>query len=102
MTGDGKAIGHKWGIAWTGKWVWKLKDFIDVSFMKLFDPNQLFNDYSVKGVAEPREHNFLFEQEKADDMSKTAELRQAVEKYDPIQAAKVLHCSEEEEEFRER
>lgn len=45
MTGDGKAIGHKFGIAFTGKWVWGLKDFIDVGFMKLFDPNNLFNDY---------------------------------------------------------
>jgi len=37
MTGDGKAIGTKFGIAFTGKWVWKMKDYIDVSFMNLFE-----------------------------------------------------------------
>lgn len=36
MTGDEKAIGTKFGMAWSGKWVWKMKDFIDMSFMKLF------------------------------------------------------------------
>jgi hypothetical protein len=29
MTGDGKAIGTKFGIAFTGAWVWKMKDYID-------------------------------------------------------------------------
>lgn len=38
MTGDGQAIGTKFGMAWNGKWVWKMKDYIDVGFMKLFMP----------------------------------------------------------------
>jgi len=38
MTGDGKAIGNKFGISFTGKWVWNMKDYIDRSFMKLFNP----------------------------------------------------------------
>ena len=63
MTGDGKAIGQKFGMAFSGKWVWKLKDFIDVGFMKLFDPHMLFNDYDTKGYAEPVEDNRLFEEE---------------------------------------
>ena len=42
MTGDGSAIGHKWGVAFEGKWVWGMKDYIDRSFMKIFDPNYLF------------------------------------------------------------
>lgn len=37
MTGDGKAIGTKFGIAFTGKWVWKMKGYIDVGFMSLFN-----------------------------------------------------------------
>jgi len=45
MTGDQKAIGAKYGITFVGKWVWDMKDFIDRGFMKLFDPNYLFNDY---------------------------------------------------------
>jgi selenide,water dikinase len=45
MTGDGKAIGTKFGIAFAGKWVWKMKDFIDAGFMKLFQPEYLFKDY---------------------------------------------------------
>ena len=43
MTGDGKAIGQKFGIAFTGKWVWNMKDYIDVCFMKLFYHHYLFN-----------------------------------------------------------
>ena len=42
MTGDGKAIGTKFGIAFSGKWVWNMKTYIDVGFMKLFDPNYLY------------------------------------------------------------
>lgn len=44
MTGDGIAIGTKFGIAFTGKWVWNMKDYIDVGFMKLFDYRYLFRD----------------------------------------------------------
>lgn len=50
MTGDEKAIGSKFGIAFTGKWVWKMKDRIDTSFMKLFDPQYLFKDYEKLGT----------------------------------------------------
>lgn len=46
MTGDEKAIGTKFGVAFTGDWVWKMKDWIDVSFMNLFDPQFLFKDWA--------------------------------------------------------
>jgi selenide,water dikinase len=36
MCGDGTAIGFRFGIALGGKWVWQLKDHIDVMFMNLF------------------------------------------------------------------
>ena len=29
MTGDGSAIGTKYGITFKGKWVWLMKDYID-------------------------------------------------------------------------
>jgi selenide,water dikinase len=29
MLGDGTAIGTKFGITFSGKWVWKMKDYID-------------------------------------------------------------------------
>ena len=45
MTGDGKAIGTKFGIAFAGQWVWKMKDHIDRSFMKLFAPENLYESY---------------------------------------------------------
>jgi hypothetical protein len=50
MTGDGKAIGTKFGITFAGKWVWMMKDYIDMGFMKLFDPHYLFKDYKIKGT----------------------------------------------------
>eukprot|EP01084_Bolivina_argentea_P124031 219795_1 len=43
-TGDGKAIGCKHNIAFKGAWVWKLKDWIDVSWMNKFDAKQLLNE----------------------------------------------------------
>lgn len=43
MTADEKAIATKYGITLVGKWVWEMKDFIDRSFVNLFDPHYLFN-----------------------------------------------------------
>ena len=36
--GDGTSIGSKYGISFVGKWVWEMKDYIDVAFMNLFTP----------------------------------------------------------------
>jgi len=47
MTGDESCIGTKWGLAFTGKWVWGMKDFIDQSFMDLFSPYYLYKDYDT-------------------------------------------------------
>lgn len=55
MTGDGLCIGSKHGMGFFGKWVWQLKDHIDVGFMNLFNPKLLFKDYETKGTAEPVE-----------------------------------------------
>lgn len=33
-TGDGSCVGTKFGIAFTGKWVWLMKDYLDRNFMK--------------------------------------------------------------------
>lgn len=74
MTGDRKAVGSKFGFSFAGKWVWNMKDFIDVGFMKLFDPHLLFKDYDTKGCEEPDENEDLFEEEKksADDEKERA------------------------------
>jgi len=66
MTGDGMAMGAKFGITFSGKWVWHMKDFIDRGFMNLFDPNLLFKDYKTKSTSEPLESNELFDDEKAE------------------------------------
>ena len=41
MCGDGTALGFRFGIPLQGKWVWKLKDHIDVMFMDLFRAEHL-------------------------------------------------------------
>ncbi len=41
MTGDGSAIGSYKGFAPRGRWVWKLKDWIDRRWMRKFDPATL-------------------------------------------------------------
>lgn len=102
MTGDGKAIGAKFGISFVGKWVWKMKDYIDVGFMKLFTPKYLFKDYETRGYAEPIENNELFEEEKASEAQVTDYLKKKVANMDAVEAAKWLSCGEEEEDFFER
>ena len=76
MTGDGKAVGAKFGIAFTGKWVWGLKDYIDVSFMNLFNKHYLFHDYDSNGYEKPVEENSLYEEEKGAIAEKTAPIKE--------------------------
>ena len=76
MTGDGKAIGTKFGIAFSGKWVWNMKNHIDSSFMKLFDPYYLFKDYDTKGFAEPYESGELLLDEMKELETKNASLKE--------------------------
>ena len=39
--GDGKALGLRFGLVFYGKWVFDLKNRIDLNFMQLFDPEKL-------------------------------------------------------------
>ena len=88
MTGDGKAIGTKFGIAFTGKWVWKRKDYIDVGFMKMFTPEYLFSDpVACTGIDEKMEK---LEREKAPDKEYVEKVRGQVAEFDPVTAAKSL------------
>jgi len=102
MTGDGKALGAKFGITFSGKWVWQMKDFIDRGFMNLFDPNILFKDYPAQGTSEPLESNELFDDAKAELEGQLAPIRAKVAVMDPAEAGALLSCSEEETEFHER
>jgi len=102
MTGDGNSIGSKFGIAFVGKWVWELKDYIDMSFMDLFNPKYLFKDYETKGTAEPIENYALFDDEAEDKKKMIAELKAKADAMDGAEAAKILGCEEEEVEFHMR
>eukprot|EP00055_Hartaetosiga_balthica_P014182 m.76502 g.76502 ORF g.76502 m.76502 type:complete len:156 (-) comp8516_c1_seq9:457-924(-) len=44
ILGNGSAIGAKWGIAFHGQWVWKLKDYIDRAWMYLFGHEHPYPD----------------------------------------------------------
>ena len=61
MTGDGSCIGSRFDLAFGGKWVWKMKDYIDMSFMNLFNPRFLFENYEEQGTAKPLPNFGLFE-----------------------------------------
>lgn len=52
MTGDESAIGSKHGITFVGKWVWKLKDYIDAGFVNLFNAKYLFKDFKENGTCD--------------------------------------------------
>ena len=41
MTGDGKAVGFRFGLGMEGKWVWEMKSHIDGMFMDLFKKENL-------------------------------------------------------------
>jgi hypothetical protein len=102
MTGDGSAIGSKFGISFTGKWVWGLKDYIDRIFMKLFDPNYLFIDYKTKGCTYPSDKNELFDEETSRLEYTIGHIRKKVACMSPIEAGIILSCGQEETEFHER
>lgn len=102
MLGNGKAVGTKFGITFVGKWVWGMKDFIDLSFMHLFDARRLFEDYDNLGTQKPTDHNGLFDDEDEKTASVIGSLRVKVSTMDPETAAKLLGCSEEDEDFHER
>ena len=75
MTGDGSAIGTKFGIAFCGKWVWHMKDHIDRGFMKLFAPENLFKSYDYSKTFQEQKDKLvpvenadsLFDEEKASE-----------------------------------
>lgn len=97
MTGDGKAIGTKFGIAFAGKWVWNMKDYIDVGFMKMFYANYLFEDpIALTG----RDDNCdKLATEMAPIKAKIEIIRAQVAEMNPETAAKWLLLGEDEEDF---
>lgn len=102
MTGDERAVGFKFGITFYGKWVWKMKDFIDVSFMVLFDPSNLFKDYETKKFAEPIDNFQLFDESTKESKEIIEDCKKKVAEMDPKMAGELLACDPEEEEFHLR
>lgn len=102
MTGDRKAVGTKFGMTFDGKWVWNMKDFIDVSFMKLFDPNLLFKDYTTKGFEEPVENNELFEEDQKSSNEEKAKAKEVASNISIDDAVALLKSDEEHEGFMEQ
>ena len=88
MTADGKAIGTKFGIAFCGKWVWNMKDYIDVGFMKLFYADYLFKDHGVYSVQD--ETGEQLAAEKAPIIEKIEKMKAQVAEMDPLTGAKSL------------
>lgn len=97
MTGDGKAIGQKFGIAFTGRWVWNMKDYIDVGFMKLFYANYLFRD--PENLTNPDEKGDTLATEMAPIKARIEKTKAEVAEMDHKVAAKWLLLPEEEEDF---
>ncbi len=64
-TGDGKSIGAKYGISFYGNWVWKLKDWIDVTWMTA---------YALENVA--TKGNVHFKPKVGEEESKEAEKKE--------------------------
>lgn len=80
------AIGNKFGISFTGKWVWHMKDYIDKVFMRLYDPNYLFLDYKNEGCSQPTEKNDIFDDETFRLEYKIVHIRKQVSNITPLEA----------------
>ena len=89
MTGDGGCIGSKHGISFKGKWVWGLKDFIDRSFIDLFDPKLLFKDFKKEGTKHPVEDALV----KKDFKEMIEQLKERASEMGPEEAAALLGCN---------
>jgi hypothetical protein len=98
MTGDGSSIGSKFGIAFVGKWVWELKDMIDMSFMDLFNPNYLFENYKENGTKTPIENGHI----NADRLRRGSMAKDKCSGLDPAEAAEILGCSTDETNYDDR
>ena len=102
MTGDGKAVGTKFGISFTGKWVWKLKDYIDVSFMNLFNKHYLYHDFDTKGYENPVQENSLYEEERGEILALTDPIKERMSQVSAPEAAQILAVEEDHEEYWEQ
>lgn len=103
MTGDGNSIGSRNGISFYGEWVWKLKDYIDGSFMKLFDAHYLFKDYKKNGTKYPLPNFALFDDADEDQKAEIERLRNIANAMSPADAAQKLASSEVgDNQFQER
>lgn len=100
--GNGTAVGTKFGISFTGKWVWKMKDYIDVGFMNLFNKKFLFKDFETKGYSEPVPENMVYEEERAEIRAKTDPIKERVNSCTPEEAGAILSVGEDNEEFWEQ
>lgn len=102
MTADGNCIGSKYSIGFVGKWVWELKDFIDMGFMNLFNPKYLFKDYETQGTKEPIDDFSLFDDESA-KMKATIDIhRKRAHEVTPEAAAAILNCTEDVMEYQDK
>lgn len=101
-TGDYRGVGTRYGFSFAGKWVWNMKDYIDVGFMKLFDPENLFNDYKNKGTAEPLDFNALFEEELKSASDERIRVKDKVKHLSSEDAAAMFRVSEDSEEYLEQ
>lgn len=99
MTGDGKCIGSKYGIGFYGNWVWGLKDYIDMSFMNLFNANLLFEDFIEEGTKKPLPVFNMFEDATEEDLELIQSYKEMAASIEPAEAAKILACSPEEYTF---
>jgi hypothetical protein len=102
MTGDRKAVGTKFGMTFDGKWVWNMKNYIDLSFMNLFNPHFLFRDYDTKGCEEPQENNDLFEEDQKSVNEEKAKLKAETDEMSVEDGIKLMKAHEEHEEFLEQ
>lgn len=98
MTGDGGSIGSKFGICFVGKWVWQMKDIIDMAFMDLFNPKYLFEDYENSGDSKPIDKPV----KNAEKTKYLEEAKKSADEMTATEAAKVLGCAADETAFEVR
>lgn len=86
MCGDGTALGFRFGVPLYGRWVWELKDHIDVMFMNLFDTRYL-PSHDGGSAAETETGGNTDEKEAKDDGGGEDDAEYDTSQYDTYEAA---------------
>jgi selenide,water dikinase len=103
VTGDGRALGFRFGLPLYGKWVFELKDHIDKTFMQLFQVDGLPDRSKItRGEYDTSEYDAATANSTPPDPREAAVLLQRTDDHVDYQEAwRVLRAMAQDAEYRQ-